>query len=108
MATAKSPREQSLDSPSRRRDGFSSVSASDAPLHRSAGRNGLNRPRAWFGRSGQTIAELECLERIFEVPDTRPLGPSDLAAANRRHDEMLAQSPWFMLWQQYGVCCRSE
>jgi hypothetical protein len=38
----------------------------------------------------QTIAEIECLERIFAVPDIRPLGPSDLAAANRRHDEMLA------------------
>jgi len=55
----------------------------------------------------RTIAEIECLERIFAVPDTRPLSPSDLAAANRRHDEMLAQSPWFRLWQQYGVCCRS-
>jgi hypothetical protein len=29
-------------------------------------------------------------------------------AANRRHDEMLAHSPWFRLWQQYGVCCRYE
>lgn len=56
----------------------------------------------------QTIAEIAYLERIFEVPDTRPLSPSDLAAANRRHDEMLAQSPWFRLWQYYGVCCRSE
>jgi hypothetical protein len=54
----------------------------------------------------QTIAEIECLERIFAVPDIRPLGPSDLAAANRRHDEMLAQSPWFRLWQRYGLCCR--
>ncbi len=32
------------------------------------------------------IAEIECLERIFAVPDTRPLSASDLAAANRRHD----------------------
>jgi hypothetical protein len=56
----------------------------------------------------QTIAELECLERILAVPDIRPLTQSDLAAANRRHDEMLAQSPWFRLWQRYGVCCRSE
>jgi hypothetical protein len=30
----------------------------------------------------QTIAEIEYLERIFAVPDTRPLSPSDLAAAN--------------------------
>ena len=56
----------------------------------------------------QTIAEIECLERIFAVPDTRPLSPSDLSAANRRHDDMLAHSPWFRLWQRYGVCCRSE
>jgi hypothetical protein len=21
---------------------------------------------------------------------------------------MLAHSPWFRLWQSYGVCCRSE
>jgi hypothetical protein len=56
----------------------------------------------------QTIAEIECLERIFAVPDIRPLGPSDLAAANRRHDEMLAQSPWFRLWQRYGLGCRGE
>jgi hypothetical protein len=55
----------------------------------------------------QTIAEIECLERIFAVPDKRPLSTNDLAAANRRHDEMLAHSPWFRLWQQYGVCCRS-
>jgi hypothetical protein len=63
----------------------------------------------WEGMDAeQTIAEIECLERIFAEPDTRPLQSSDLAAANRRHDEMLAHSPWFRLWQQYGVCCRSE
>jgi hypothetical protein len=56
----------------------------------------------------QTIVEIECLERIFAEPDTRPLSASDLAAANRRHDEMLAHSPWFKLWQRYGVCCRPE
>jgi len=36
----------------------------------------------------QTIAEIEWLERIFAVPDTRPLSPSDLSAVNRRHDDM--------------------
>jgi len=56
----------------------------------------------------QSIAEIERLERIFAVPDTRPLSASDLAAANQRHDEMLANSPWFRLWQRYGVCCRPE
>jgi hypothetical protein len=56
----------------------------------------------------QSIAEIEWLERIFAVPDTRPLNASDLAAANRRHDEKQAHSPWFRLWQSYGVCCRPK
>jgi hypothetical protein len=56
----------------------------------------------------QTIAEIEWLERIFAVPDSRPLSASDLSAANRRHDDELANSPWFRLWQRYGVCCRTE
>jgi hypothetical protein len=56
----------------------------------------------------RTIEDIEQLEEMFEAPDTRPLGPSDLAALNRRHDEMLAHSPWFRLWQWYGVCCRAE
>src|ERR1700722_3694094 len=55
----------------------------------------------WDGiGAGQTIAEIEYLERIFAVPDIRRLGPSDLAAANGRPDDMLAQSPWFRLWQR--------
>jgi hypothetical protein len=58
--------------------------------------------------AGQSIAEIELLERIFAVPDTRPLSASDLSAVNRRHDDMLAHSPWFRLWQRYGVCCRPE
>ena len=56
----------------------------------------------------RTIAEIEQLERIFAVPDPRPLSASDLAAANRAHDEKLAHSPWFRLWQHFGVCCRAE
>lgn len=56
----------------------------------------------------QIIAEIEYLERIFTVPDTRALTASDVSAANRRHDEKLARSPWFRLWQRYGVCCRNE
>jgi hypothetical protein len=55
----------------------------------------------------KTIAEIERLERIFAVPDTRPVSLSDLTAANRSHDDLLAHSPWFRLWQRYGVCCRS-
>ena len=54
----------------------------------------------------QTIAEIEWLERMLAVPDRRPLTPNDLSAANRRHDEMHANSPWFRIWQRYGICCR--
>ena len=54
----------------------------------------------------QTIAEIESLERLLAVPDTRPMTASDLAAANRDHDQKLAHSPWFKLWQSYGICCR--
>jgi len=62
----------------------------------------------WDGMDAErTIAEIEQLEEMFEAPDTRPFSASDISAANRRHDEMLAHSPWFRLWQQYGVCCRS-
>jgi hypothetical protein len=56
----------------------------------------------------KAIAEVEWLERIFAVPDTRPLNAGDLSAANRRHDERLANNPWFRLWHRYGVCCRAE
>jgi hypothetical protein len=56
----------------------------------------------------QIIAEIEQLEEIFEMADTRPFSASDIAAANRRHDEINANSPWFRLWQRYGVCCRPE
>jgi hypothetical protein len=51
----------------------------------------------------QSIAEIEWLERIFAVPDTRPLSARDLSAVNRRHDNLHAQSPWFRLWPRYGV-----
>jgi hypothetical protein len=56
----------------------------------------------------KTIAEIESLERLFAAPDTRPLSPSDISAANRRHDEKLARSPWFRLWLSYGICCRPK
>lgn len=56
----------------------------------------------------QIIAEIEHLERIFSAPDTRPLTAGDVSAANRRHDEKLAHSPWFRLWRRYGICCRPE
>jgi len=54
------------------------------------------------------IDDIEQLEEMFEAPDIRPLSASDIGAANRRHDEMLVHSPWFRLWQRYGVCCRPE
>jgi len=54
------------------------------------------------------INDIEQLREMFEAPDIRPLTASDISAANRRHDEKLAHSPWFKLWQQFGVCCRTE
>lgn len=55
----------------------------------------------------KTIRDIEELEELFEMTDTRPLTASDVSAANRRHDAKLANSPWFKLWQSYGVCCRT-
>jgi len=55
----------------------------------------------------RTIDDIEQLQEMFEAPDIRPLSASD-TAANRRHDQMLAHSPWFRLWQHFGVCCRGE
>lgn len=54
------------------------------------------------------IDEIQQLEEMFEAADIRPLSETDISAANRRHDANLAHSPWFKLWQHYGVCCRSE
>ena len=54
------------------------------------------------------IDDIEQLQEMFEAPDIRPLSARDIAAANRRHDAMLAHSPWFRLWQHFGVCCRTE
>jgi len=51
----------------------------------------------------KTIAEIEWLERLVTLPDPRPLQPTDISAANHRHDELHAQNPWFKLWQQYGL-----
>jgi|GraSoiStandDraft_37_1057305.scaffolds.fasta_scaffold540482_1 hypothetical protein len=54
------------------------------------------------------IDDIGQLEEMFEAPDIRPLSANDISAANRRHDEMLAHSPWFRIWHHYGVCCRGE
>jgi len=56
----------------------------------------------------RTIDDIQQLEEMFDAPDIRPLSASDISAANRRHDEMLAHSPWFRLWQNFGVCCRTD
>jgi hypothetical protein len=54
------------------------------------------------------IDDIEQLQEMFEAPDIRPLSASDISGANRRHDETLVHSPWFRLWQRYGICCRTE
>jgi hypothetical protein len=46
------------------------------------------------------IEDIEQLEEMFEAPDIRPLSASEISVANRRHDDMLAHSPWFRLWLQ--------
>lgn len=51
----------------------------------------------------KTIADIERLEHILALPDSRPFSASDREAANRRHDESIANSPWFKLWQAYGL-----
>ncbi len=56
----------------------------------------------------QVISEIQNLERMFSAPDTRPLSATDISAANRKHDQSLASSPWFRLWQDFGLCCRPE
>jgi hypothetical protein len=43
----------------------------------------------------KTIAEVEWLEGIYSLPDTRPLKLADRHAANQRHDETYADNPWF-------------
>jgi hypothetical protein len=56
----------------------------------------------------RTVDDIEQLEEMFDAPDIRPLNATDPAALNRRHDEVLALSPWFQIWLRYGVCCRVE
>ena len=51
----------------------------------------------------KTIEEIELLERIYALPDTRQLQLADRDAANQKHDEMYADNPWFRLWKRYGV-----
>ena len=48
----------------------------------------------------EIIAEIELLEYILTLPDRRPLKMADWKAANRRHDEVYANDPWFRLWRR--------
>jgi hypothetical protein len=50
------------------------------------------------------IDRIEQLQQMFEAPDVRPLSPSGISFAHRRHGEMLAHSPWFWLWRHFDVC----
>jgi len=67
--------------------------------------------RSWFAilfpmDVERTIHGIQQLEEMYEAPDIRPLNGSDVSGANRRHNEILANSPWFRLWQDFGICCR--
>ena len=61
------------------------------------------RPGISGSRAYKTIEEIELLERIYSLRDTRPLQLADREAANQKHDEMYADNPWFRLWKRYGV-----
>jgi hypothetical protein len=54
------------------------------------------------------LDEIEQLQEMLEAPDVRPFRESDISAANRRHDDAVAHSPWFRLWQRYGVRYRGK
>ena len=56
----------------------------------------------------KTIADIEKLEQIHALPDTRPITLSDREVANRLHDEIYANNPWFKLWRNFGVSSRSD
>lgn len=69
-----------------------------------------NPPKLYWWRMDveRIISEIESLEEMFDLLDIRPLNAADILAANQRHDKKQANSPWFRLWQHYGICCRSE
>ncbi|MFB3916367.1 MAG: hypothetical protein ACE14M_06540 [Terriglobales bacterium] len=51
----------------------------------------------------KTIADIEWLERLYSLPDGRPLQLADREAANQEHDRNCADNPWFRLWKRYGL-----
>src|SRR5437879_13179204 len=56
-------------------------------------------------------ASLRRLSSYRKCSKRRILGHSAQATSLLRigrHDEMLAHSPWFRLWQRYGICSRPE
>lgn len=56
----------------------------------------------------KTITDIEKLEQIHALPDTRPITLSDREVANRIHDEIYANNPWFKLWRNFGVSSRTD
>jgi hypothetical protein len=51
----------------------------------------------------KAIADIELLEYLYALPDSRPISLADIEAANQRHDEMHSRNPWFRVWQQFGL-----
>ena len=51
----------------------------------------------------KAIVDIELLECLYALPDTRPFSLADIEAANRQHDEMHSGNPWFRVWQQFGL-----
>ena len=56
----------------------------------------------------EIIVEITLLEHIFTLPDKRPLRMADWKAADRKHDEIYANNPWFRLWKRDGVSMPSS
>jgi len=50
------------------------------------------------------IAEIEMLERILLLPDSRPLRRADKTAANRNDVDAYADDPWF--WLEGGTTAK--
>jgi hypothetical protein len=57
-------------------------------------------------------ASLTILSSYRKCSKRRMLSRSEQATSllpiGGTHEEMLAHSPWFRLWERYGVCCRTE
>jgi hypothetical protein len=51
----------------------------------------------------KAIADIELLESLYALPDSRPFSLTEIEAANQRHDQVYARNPWFRVWQQFGL-----